>query len=807
MSRSGYDVFISYRRDGGDTLAQLIYDRLTERGYRVFLDIESLRSGKFNEKLLEVISQCKDLVVILPPGALERCREEGDWLYLELSHALAERKNVVPVMMKGFAWPEDMPAGLEELKHFNGIQDSKDYFDAVIDKMTTLLQSRASVSARLLRKIQKRKKHFYIKKKVKTYKKVLIGILTAGIVVAAAIFIPKLIEDQNLRTEASRVNIQITPDEEMSASEYYDAREIVKQRFDILAEGYDYEIEMNEDTIDVNIPLEVFHDIDVGEVLKCYVTRPTEIYIERELTQEEIDQGFSKEENGVYVDRKDIIAVSVGKGSAEELNLDQIDTERYKIEATQDDVYEYLEIEFSEDVCRKIEETHGQQEVYRLLQDEDQFGVNGSYYYPLIRSGRENIFYIVDCWQEDNIYNLVEYNYTHDPFSKAFYFKVLMPVKWETADKAEVKGDYQCDVDELKPPYVTMQLFTYSEDLSQGEYHDILTALKGQMDALEMPYAFGKTLDDSSEYGVSIRTSTERIGPDIIDMIGRYFDLSVEGTFYRLISSYNFPELQYTKQADGSYDLKLKVDPSAYNGTDQSYEELAESIKNTGTGKLYLSFGNKNLLSADAADAIQGEEITFHKVEILGMDATDEREKYVLQFLEQSRKEQDLLGANSYYQSVYQIKKDENSIGNFGIPSRDEEREEEYERIIQEIVPQAEVEIADNILDVDLNLDIDEKLPEKAYTLLKEIYKACNMESGELVSLSITCVSKRGNVMYCTFNPNRNAHCMEYYGRFYGDDIKAYKDAFRNLVEQDTFFKEEVKSVDYTDGWDFDEDF
>ena len=32
-----YDIFISYRRDGGDTLAQLIYDRLTARGYRVFL--------------------------------------------------------------------------------------------------------------------------------------------------------------------------------------------------------------------------------------------------------------------------------------------------------------------------------------------------------------------------------------------------------------------------------------------------------------------------------------------------------------------------------------------------------------------------------------------------------------------------------------------------------------------------------------------------------------------------------------------------------------------------------------------------
>ena len=368
MSRSGYDVFISYRRDGGDTLAQLIYDRLTERGYRVFLDIESLRSGKFNEKLLEVISQCRDLVVILPPGALERCREEGDWLYLELSHALGEGKNIVPVMMKGFAWPEDMPAGLEELKHFNGIQDSKDYFDAVIDKMTALLQSRASVSARLVKKIQKRKKHFRIKKKIKIYKKFLAGILAAGIVAAAAIIIPKLIENQNLQEEASRVNIQITPDEEMSASEYYDAREILKQRFDILAEGFDYEIEMNDDTIDVNIPIEVFHDIDVEAVLKSCVIRPAEIYVERELTQEEIEQGFSREENGVYVDRKEIVDLSIGEGSAKELNLDQSDMDRYGIEKVADDRYKYLEIEFSDDVCWEIEGTHGYQEVGKIIQ-------------------------------------------------------------------------------------------------------------------------------------------------------------------------------------------------------------------------------------------------------------------------------------------------------------------------------------------------------------------------------------------------------------------------------------------------------
>ena len=74
-----YDIFISYRRDGGDTLSQLIYDRLTHRGYRVFLDIESLNAGKFNEKLLEVIEECKDIVDVLPPNGLDRCNNEGDW--------------------------------------------------------------------------------------------------------------------------------------------------------------------------------------------------------------------------------------------------------------------------------------------------------------------------------------------------------------------------------------------------------------------------------------------------------------------------------------------------------------------------------------------------------------------------------------------------------------------------------------------------------------------------------------------------------------------------------------------------------
>ena len=54
-----YDIFISYRREGGDMLAHILYERLTEKGYTVFQDIEVLRSGKFNTELYEKIKAAK----------------------------------------------------------------------------------------------------------------------------------------------------------------------------------------------------------------------------------------------------------------------------------------------------------------------------------------------------------------------------------------------------------------------------------------------------------------------------------------------------------------------------------------------------------------------------------------------------------------------------------------------------------------------------------------------------------------------------------------------------------------------------
>ncbi|MBR2018363.1 MAG: toll/interleukin-1 receptor domain-containing protein, partial [Prevotella sp.] len=109
-----YDIFISYRRSSYDT-ANLIATRLKSAGYSVFFDMETLRSGKFNEQLYKVIDSCKDFVLVLPPDALDRCTNEDDWIRLEVCRAISGKKNIIPVMLNGFTWPKPMPNGMEEL--------------------------------------------------------------------------------------------------------------------------------------------------------------------------------------------------------------------------------------------------------------------------------------------------------------------------------------------------------------------------------------------------------------------------------------------------------------------------------------------------------------------------------------------------------------------------------------------------------------------------------------------------------------------------------------------------------------------
>lgn len=117
-------------------MTRLVHDALTSRGYDAYLDIENSRAGAFDSALREAIQAATDVVVILSSSSLDRCWDENDWLRAEVAHALAQNKNVIPVLDQAFEWPaKPMPSDLATLRTRQGLTLSHEYFEASMDKL------------------------------------------------------------------------------------------------------------------------------------------------------------------------------------------------------------------------------------------------------------------------------------------------------------------------------------------------------------------------------------------------------------------------------------------------------------------------------------------------------------------------------------------------------------------------------------------------------------------------------------------------------------------------------------------------
>jgi hypothetical protein len=136
-----YDVFISYRRDQGAETARLIQLAMASKGLRVFLDVDEMRSGHFDEGLLYTIENTSNFIVVLSPGSLDRCSDPEDWLRREVEHAIKTDRNIVPIFMSGFRFPhpDDLPEHMRTLPKHNGVNYSHEYFDEMIRRVIKFL--------------------------------------------------------------------------------------------------------------------------------------------------------------------------------------------------------------------------------------------------------------------------------------------------------------------------------------------------------------------------------------------------------------------------------------------------------------------------------------------------------------------------------------------------------------------------------------------------------------------------------------------------------------------------------------------
>ncbi len=136
-----YDIFISYRREGGAQYARILKAELEKRGYRgrVFLDYDELRDGKFDSRIMAAIDSARVFIFILSPGSLDRCCNADDWVRQEILYALEHEKHIIPVNFDGLftgfplAVPEEIRTALGQ-HQFSKI-DSESLLDVSLDKM------------------------------------------------------------------------------------------------------------------------------------------------------------------------------------------------------------------------------------------------------------------------------------------------------------------------------------------------------------------------------------------------------------------------------------------------------------------------------------------------------------------------------------------------------------------------------------------------------------------------------------------------------------------------------------------------
>ncbi len=125
-------VFISYRRKVAAFIARAIFQDLRDHEYDVFMDVESIDSGQFNQIILNQIEAKAHFILILTSGTVERCAEPGDWLRQEIEYAIDKQRNIVPLLINDY-----------------NFDDAKPYLTGKLAQLPTL--QRAERPARLLR--------------------------------------------------------------------------------------------------------------------------------------------------------------------------------------------------------------------------------------------------------------------------------------------------------------------------------------------------------------------------------------------------------------------------------------------------------------------------------------------------------------------------------------------------------------------------------------------------------------------------------------------------------------------------------
>jgi hypothetical protein len=93
---SARTVFLSHRRkDFGKHFARSVQLALKAEGFDVFLDVETIEAGKWENQILAGIAQRSHFLLLLTPGCFDGCDSPDDWVRREFERAVETGRNII----------------------------------------------------------------------------------------------------------------------------------------------------------------------------------------------------------------------------------------------------------------------------------------------------------------------------------------------------------------------------------------------------------------------------------------------------------------------------------------------------------------------------------------------------------------------------------------------------------------------------------------------------------------------------------------------------------------------------------------
>ena len=134
-----YHIFLSYRREDGKDIARMLKESLVRKGYTVFLDLDELQDGIFDNSILRAIDAAPIYMLLMTEQCFDRCGNPNDWVRQEIEYALSKNKVIIPINpdRQFKAYPNDMPDHLRSAlsTHQYSAIDTGQLYQESVDKL------------------------------------------------------------------------------------------------------------------------------------------------------------------------------------------------------------------------------------------------------------------------------------------------------------------------------------------------------------------------------------------------------------------------------------------------------------------------------------------------------------------------------------------------------------------------------------------------------------------------------------------------------------------------------------------------